>query len=73
VADEVLFDHGVPVGPVEDVTVREVDELAVARESEVAALVDDWERRAEDRRREENAELVDQIISEHRANEGQSG
>ncbi|MFC7075414.1 DUF460 domain-containing protein [Haloarcula halophila] len=66
-ADEVLFDHRVPVAPAELVTVQEVDELAVAREREVEAAVADWEDRAEDRKRERNAEMVDQIISEHRA------
>jgi predicted RNase H-like nuclease (RuvC/YqgF family) len=66
-ADQVLFEHGVPEGPADDVTVQEVDELAVAREREVEAVIDDWEDRAEDRRRDQNAEMVDQIISEHRA------
>jgi hypothetical protein len=66
-ADEVLFDHGVPVAPAGDVTIQEVDELAVARESEVAAAVDDWHDRAEQRRKQEKARMVDEIISEHRA------
>jgi predicted RNase H-like nuclease (RuvC/YqgF family) len=67
VADRVLFEHGVPVAPVDDVTVQEVDELAVARESEVEAAIDDWEARAEERRKERKESMVDQIISEHRA------
>jgi len=66
-ADEVLFEHEIPVGPAEDVTIQEIDELAVARESEIEALIEDWERRAEDRRKERKAEMVDEIISEHRA------
>ena len=66
-ADEVLFDHDVPVAPADLVTVQEVDELAVTREREVEAAIEDWEERAEDRRKEQNAEMVDQIISEHRA------
>jgi predicted RNase H-like nuclease (RuvC/YqgF family) len=66
-ADRVLFEHGIPEGPADDVTVQEVDELAVAREREVEAVIDDWGARAEDRRRDQNAEMVDQIISEHRA------
>nr|WP_276273667.1 DUF460 domain-containing protein [Halomicroarcula sp. GDY20] len=66
-ADEVLFENDVPVAPAELVTVQEVDELAVARESEVEAAIDDWERRAEEREKEQHEELVDQIISEHRA------
>jgi hypothetical protein len=47
-----------------------VDELAVARGSEVAAAIDDWERRADERSRERKSEMVDQIISEHRAESG---
>jgi predicted RNase H-like nuclease (RuvC/YqgF family) len=69
-ADTVLFEAGVPVAPAEDVTVQEVDDLAVARESEVVAAIEDWERRAEDRKRERKSEMVDQIISEHRAESG---
>ena len=67
VADRILFEHEVPVAPATDVTIQEVDELAVARESEIEAAIDDWERRAEERRRERKASMVDQIISEHRA------
>jgi hypothetical protein len=67
VADQVLFENGVPVAPAEDVTVQEVDELAVARESEVEAAIADWEDRAEERRKEQKESMVDQIISEHRA------
>ncbi|WP_418281366.1 DUF460 domain-containing protein [Halorubrum sp. DTA98] len=67
VADQVLFDHDVPVVPAEAVPVREIDELAVASESKLEAAVDDWARRAERRRREEKAERLDRIISEHRA------
>ncbi|WP_435155531.1 DUF460 domain-containing protein [Haladaptatus sp. DFWS20] len=67
VADDVLFDHGVPVGPASDVTIQEIDELAVAQESEVEAVIDDWRDRAEDRRKEEKTEQLDQLISEHRA------
>lgn len=66
-ADEILFEHDVPVGPAEDVTIQEVDELAVARESEVEAVIDEWESRAEKRRRERKAAEIDQLISEHRA------
>jgi predicted RNase H-like nuclease (RuvC/YqgF family) len=66
-ADQVLFENRIPVAPAELVTVQEVDELAVAREQEVEAAIEDWEDRAEDRKKEQNAEMVDQIISEHRA------
>ena len=67
VADQVLFDHDVPVVPVDAVTVREVDELAVAEEAALENALDDWKRRAERRRKAEKAEHLDQIISEHRA------
>ena len=67
VADEVLFDSAVPVVPAADVSVREVDELAVASEAALADAVDEWEERAETRRRDEKAERIDRIISEHRA------
>ncbi|WP_226022397.1 DUF460 domain-containing protein [Halomicrobium salinisoli] len=69
VADEILFEHEIPVAPADMVTVQEVDELAVAREREVEAAIEDWEERAEERLRERNAEMVDKIISEHRAGE----
>ncbi|MFB6123940.1 MAG: DUF460 domain-containing protein [Haloferacaceae archaeon] len=67
VADAVLFDREIPVAPADDVTMQEVDELAVARESDVEAAIADWESRAEEREREQKSEMVDQIISEHRA------
>ena len=66
-ADEVLFEHEIPVGPATDVTIQEIDELAVAREREVDAVVEDWRDRAEERRRERKAAEIDQLISEHRA------
>jgi hypothetical protein len=69
VADRLLFERDVPVAPAEAVTVQEVDELAVARESEVEAAVDDWRERARERERERRAEMVDRLISEHRAEE----
>jgi predicted RNase H-like nuclease (RuvC/YqgF family) len=71
-ADEILFDRDIPVGPAADVTIQEIDELAVAKETEVEAAIDDWEARAEERRRQQNAEMVDRLISEHRA-EGRKG
>ncbi|WP_327053319.1 DUF460 domain-containing protein [Halomicrococcus gelatinilyticus] len=67
VADDVLFEHEIPVGPADDVTLQEVDELAVARESEVEAVVDDWHDRAEQRRLERKSDQLDRLISEHRA------
>ncbi|MFC6874380.1 hypothetical protein [Halobellus marinus] len=39
----------------------------MTRESEIEAARDDWERRAEKRRRGLKASTVDQIISERRA------
>ena len=67
IADEILFKHDVPVAPADTVTVQEVDELAVAREREIEAAVEDWADRAEEREREQNAQMVDRLISEHRA------
>jgi predicted RNase H-like nuclease (RuvC/YqgF family) len=72
IADEILFKHDVPVAPADLVTVQEVDELAVAREEEIETAIDDWERRARQRERERNAEMVDRLISEHRADRGES-
>ena len=66
VADEVLFEAEVPVGPAELVTIREIDELAVVDESAIEELIAEWETRAAERRREKNASMVDQLISEHR-------
>ena len=68
-ADAVLFDHEVPVAPADPVTIQEVDELAVARESEVAEAIGDWEERAAERRREQTESMMDRVISEHRADE----
>ena len=67
-ADQVLFGNEVPVAPADLVTIQEVDELAVARESDVEEAIEDWHRRAEERRRQQSAEMVDRLISEHRAN-----
>jgi predicted RNase H-like nuclease (RuvC/YqgF family) len=66
-ADRVLFENEVPVGPADDVTIQEVDELAVAREREVEAIIEDWELDAEERRKEQKEEELDRLISEHRA------
>jgi predicted RNase H-like nuclease (RuvC/YqgF family) len=66
-ADEVLFEHAVPVGPADDAEIREVDELALASEGDVQAVVEDWRQRREERRREQKESMVDSIISEHRA------
>ncbi|AKU08992.1 DUF460 domain-containing protein [Haloferax gibbonsii] len=67
VADEVLFEAEIPVAPADGVTIQEIDELAVAKESEVESAIADWESRAEERQKEQQKEMVDQIISEHRA------
>ncbi len=69
VADRVLFEADIPVAPAEMVTVQEVDELAVARETEVEDAIEDWQERARERERERTGEMVDQLISEHRAGE----
>ena len=71
-ADEVLFDHDVPVAPAEGVEIQEIDELAVAEEEAVEAAVASWEERAEQRRKAERGEMVDRLISEHRAGESRS-
>ncbi|WP_254766167.1 DUF460 domain-containing protein [Salinilacihabitans rarus] len=67
VADRILFDADVPVGPAGDVAMQEVDELAVARETDVEAVVEDWRERARERERDRKAAMVDRLISEHRA------
>jgi predicted RNase H-like nuclease (RuvC/YqgF family) len=67
VAREVLFDREIPVGPADDVTIREVDELALANEPDVEAVIADWRERKADRDREQKESMVDSIISEHRA------
>ncbi|MDQ2050210.1 DUF460 domain-containing protein [Natronolimnohabitans sp. A-GB9] len=67
IADEILFDAEIPVGPADDVAMQEVDELAVAREDDVEAVIDDWHERAKERERDRKAAMVDQLISEHRA------
>ena len=66
-ADRVLFEREIPVAPADLVTVQEVDELAVARESEIEDAIADWEERAAKRERQQSAEMVDRLISEHRA------
>jgi len=73
VADELLFEAEIPVGPAEDVSIQEIDELAVVDESEIEAVIDDWEQRAAERERKQKASMVDELISEHRADTQQSG
>ena len=67
VADEVLFENEIPVGSADGVTIQEIDELAVGRDSEVESVIEDWEARAEERRKERKENQLDQLISEHRA------
>jgi predicted RNase H-like nuclease (RuvC/YqgF family) len=67
VADDVLFEHEIPVGPAAEVSIREVDELAVAEETDVQAALEDWRERRAEREREQKESMVDAIISEHRA------
>jgi predicted RNase H-like nuclease (RuvC/YqgF family) len=67
VADRVLFENEIPVGPADEVTIQEVDELAVTRESEIETVIENWELDAEERRKEQKAEQLDRLISEHRA------
>ncbi|WP_255192952.1 DUF460 domain-containing protein [Natronobeatus ordinarius] len=72
VADRILFDHGIPVGPADDVAMQEVDELAVAREDDVEAVIDDWHDRAKDRKKRRTTAMVDRLISEHRAGDNEA-
>ncbi|QGN08036.1 DUF460 domain-containing protein [Halorhabdus sp. CBA1104] len=67
VSDEVLFERRVPIAPADAVTVQEVDELAVAREREVEAAIEEWRDYESEREKARTAEMVDQLISEHRA------
>ncbi len=67
VAADVLFEADIPVGDRSEVQIQEVDELAVAREADVDAIIERWEMRARERRRDRRAALVDRVISEHRA------
>jgi predicted RNase H-like nuclease (RuvC/YqgF family) len=71
-ADRVLFEHGIPVGPAGEVTVQEVDELAITKEEEVQAVIDAWHERAAGRKKDQNAAMVDRLISEHRAEGGRA-
>ena len=67
VARDVLYEEDVPFGPAADVELREIDELAIAREDAVEAVEDDYRERVAEREQEQNEAMVDQIISEHRA------
>ncbi|WP_136689439.1 DUF460 domain-containing protein [Halorhabdus amylolytica] len=69
VSDEVLFEERVPVAPADSVTVQEVDELAVAREREVEAAIEEWREYSREREKARTAEMVDKLISEHRASD----
>ncbi|WP_160135275.1 DUF460 domain-containing protein [Halococcus salsus] len=71
VAREVLFEHDIPTAPADEVTIEELDDLAVARESEVEAAIEGWRERADERQKERNESMVDQVISEHRAERGE--
>ncbi|TYT63240.1 DUF460 domain-containing protein [Natrialba swarupiae] len=71
VADEILFEAEIPVGPAGDVAMQEVDELAVAREEDVEAVIDDWHELARERELDRKAAMVDQLISEHRAGDNE--
>lgn len=66
-ATTVFFEEAVPFGERSDVRIQEVDELAVASESDVEAVIEDWKARAERRERDKRDALVDRVISEHRA------
>ncbi|WP_049913057.1 DUF460 domain-containing protein [Halococcus thailandensis] len=72
VAREILFDHEIPTAPADEVTIEELDDLAVARESDVEDAIDGWRDRADERRKSQTGEMVDKLISEHRADRGES-
>ncbi len=72
IADEILFEREVPVGPADDVAMQEVDELAVARDEDVEAVIDDWHERARERQKQQKAAMVDRLISEHRAGDNEA-
>jgi len=71
IATAILFEREIPMGPAADVAMQEVDELAVARESDVEDVIDDWRERALERERDQKVQLVDQLISEHRAGDNE--
>jgi len=72
IADTILFDREIPVGPAADVAMQEVDELAVAREDDVEAVIDDWYDRARERKKRRKTAMVDRLISEHRAGDNEA-
>ena len=67
-ADDVLFTGSIPICDAASVPIQEVDDLAVAQREDVEMAIDRWQESARDRRRADRASMVDQIISEHRAN-----
>ncbi|WP_332897689.1 DUF460 domain-containing protein [Haladaptatus sp. CMSO5] len=71
-AEAVLFAHNIPVGDSTNVTIQEIDDLAVARENDVNAVIEAWETRAEKRQKEQQEAMIDRLISEHRAGHGES-
>ncbi|MCU4743673.1 DUF460 domain-containing protein [Natronoglomus mannanivorans] len=72
IADAILFDREIPIGPADDVAMQEVDELAVAREEDVESVIDDWHDRAKERQKQQKASMVDRLISEHRAGDNEA-
>jgi len=66
-SERVLFQTETPFGPAEDVPTQKVDELVVARQPDVEAVLEAFETRAARRRAQQTEAMVDQLISEHRA------
>ena len=66
-AEAILFNAEIPFGDRSLVKLQEVDDLVVTRERDVKTLIRDWQKRAAERERQQKAKLVDQVISEHRA------
>lgn len=65
-SETVLWEAQVPIGSIDEVAMQEVDELAVARESDVDAVIERWHVQAEQRRLEQKRALVDELIDEQR-------
>jgi hypothetical protein len=72
VARELLFEHEIPVAPAEEVPIEEIDDLAVARGRAIEDAIEGWRERVDAWQMDRNESMVDQVISEHRASEGES-
>lgn len=66
ISEAILWEAQIPIGSIDAVAMQEVDELAVARESDVEEVIERWHRDASARRLEQKQALVDELINEHR-------